>query len=91
MARVIASCFDRRPPKFRAPLGLFMLAAIILEGVFRPLGIQPPLHRRRMDFFKKSFTFSGRKALEALDFRPKTSFEEGAAKTARWYAETGQV
>jgi nucleoside-diphosphate-sugar epimerase len=54
-----------------------------------PLGLQPPLHRRRLDFFRKSFYFSLRKAREVLGFEPRTGFAEGARTTADWYRENG--
>ncbi len=91
MAAIIATHFGRRLPRFHAPMAPFMIAATVIEGVLRPLGIQPPLHRRRMDFFRKSYTFSGKKAAAALGFVPSTSFREGAAQTAEWYAEAGEL
>jgi nucleoside-diphosphate-sugar epimerase len=74
-----------------APLGPFLIAATIMEKTLRPLGIQPPLHRRRLDFFRKSFFFSQDKALKILGFQPKTGFAEGVAETARWYKEQGYL
>ena len=89
MVRTIASAVDTSLRRIRAPMSLFMLAATVMEFTLRPLGIQPPLHRRRMDFFRKSFQFSTAYPRKVLGFMPKTSFEEGAAATAKWYAETG--
>ena len=74
-----------------APLGPFLITATIMEKTLRPLGIQPPLHRRRLDFFRKSFFFSQDKALKVLGFQPKTGFAEGIAETARWYKEQGYL
>jgi len=51
------------------------------------MGIQPPLHRRRMDFFKKSYLFSMDKSRTKLGFTPKYSFREGVVETAEWYTE----
>ena len=67
----------------------FALAAPILELTLRPLGIQPPLHRRRLDFFRKSFAQSASKAEERLSFSPKVDFDEGAKRTAEWYQDNG--
>jgi nucleoside-diphosphate-sugar epimerase len=74
-----------------APLGPFLIAATIMEKTLRPLGIQPPLHRRRLDFFRKSFFFSQDKSLKIFGFQPKTGFAEGVAETARWYKEQGYL
>jgi dihydroflavonol-4-reductase len=54
-----------------------------------PLGLKPPLHRRRLDFFKKSFRFSTAKAEKLLEFRATTNFIEGASRTADWYRANG--
>lgn len=85
MVRAIAQELGTRVPKFRAPLFPFLLLAIMMEKVLRPLGIQPPLHRRRLDFFKKSFLFSQEKSLKTLGFVPQFSFRQGVSETARWY------
>lgn len=85
MARAISDALDIPLRKFRAPLWFFMLVAIVLETLLKPLGIQPPLHRRRMDFFRKSFYFSRDKVIERLGFTPKTDFDDGAKQTAEWY------
>ena len=73
-------------PRLRAPLWPFSLAAVCLETVCRPLGIQPPLHRRRLDFFKKSFLLATEKSKKLLDFEPSIAFRDGAKETAQWYA-----
>ena len=89
MIETVAAGLNVALPPARAPLGLFMSAATAMEAVFKPLGIQPPLHRRRMDFFRKSFVLSSDKAAKVLGFQPKYRFDEGVIKTADWYAEQG--
>ena len=89
MIDTVANELNVTLPPVRAPLFLFDSAAAILETTLKPLGIQPPLHRRRMDFFRKSFFFSSAKAQETLGFAPQHSFEEGVAKTADWYQAQG--
>jgi 2-polyprenyl-3-methyl-5-hydroxy-6-metoxy-1,4-benzoquinol methylase len=89
MVNSIADCLSARIFGFKAPLWPFMALAWLLETVLKPLGIQPPLHRRRMDFFKKSFGFSTNKAADLLGFSPQYSFEQGAAETACWYQTQG--
>ncbi|HWP91071.1 MAG TPA: NAD-dependent epimerase/dehydratase family protein [Thermodesulfobacteriota bacterium] len=89
MVRTIAGQISRKVPKFRIPLHPLLIVATILEKLLRPVGIQPPLHRRRMDFFKKSFTFSPEKSANILGFVPKVSFKEGILETAKWYKEKG--
>ena len=74
-----------------APMWPFLAAAVVCETTLRPLGVQPPLHRRRMDFFRKSFRFSIRNAESAFGFDPRTSFAQGAAQTAEWYRAHGDL
>lgn len=87
----IADVYGVRPRRLRAPMWPFLLTAVVLEKLLQPLGIQPPLHRRRMDFFRKSFFFSRDKATNVLKFKPRIGFQEGAARTAKWYREHGYL
>lgn len=89
MADTIARVLDAPPLRFRLPLAPFTVLATVMELTLRPLGIQPPLHRRRLDFFRKSFTLSGEKARRTIGFEPSVGFEEGARRTASWYREQG--
>lgn len=91
MVRVIAEGLGKSAPKFRAPLSPFLVLATIMEKSLGPMGIQPPLHRRRMDFFKKNFFFSNEKASDTLGFAPKFSFEKGVSETIKWYNEMGDL
>jgi nucleoside-diphosphate-sugar epimerase len=76
-------------PLLHLPLWPFMALAMLLQTLLRPLGIQPPLHRRRMDFFRKSFSFSGERAYALLGHQSKVELEAGLEATARWYREQG--
>ncbi|HHH46793.1 MAG TPA: NAD-dependent epimerase/dehydratase family protein [Thiotrichales bacterium] len=89
MVETIADAVGTPLRKFRAPLFPFMAAAVVLEAVCRPLGIQPPLHRRRMDFFVKSFRFDPALARERLGFEPRIDFRTGTRQTAEWYEQQG--
>ncbi len=87
----ISEALGTSGPKIRVPLPLMMGAAKICEDICRPIGIQPPLHRRRMNFFIKSFKFSGENVRQKLDFEAKTDFNEGAKRTAKWYQDIGMI
>ncbi len=71
------------------PLAPLWLVAGACEFALRPLGIQPPLHRRRMDFFRKSFAFSQQEAREILGYRPAMDLKTGMQRTAQWYRDEG--
>ena len=87
MVGTIARVLERKILPVKVPLSLMLMIATVMEAILRPMGIQPPLHRRRMDFFKKSFLFSPNKAHDMLGFEPRYSFYEGVVKTAQWYKE----
>lgn len=89
MVLAVADAVGKPGPRFRAPLWPFVMLATAMELTLRPLGIQPPLHRRRLDFFRKSFELSSAKAERGFGFSPSVTFEEGARRTAEWYREEG--
>jgi nucleoside-diphosphate-sugar epimerase len=91
MVALIAAQLGTHIHSLRAPLSVFMAVATVLEKSLRPLGLQPPLHRRRMDFFKKSFVLSHEKASKRLGFAPEVSFREGVKATAMWYRSMGYL
>lgn len=89
MVALSSRALGQSPPRFGLPLWPLMATATVMEKTLRPLGIQPPLHPRRMNFFIKSFAFRGDDARERLGYRPAVEFEEGARRTAEWYASQG--
>ncbi|MBW2269981.1 MAG: NAD(P)-dependent oxidoreductase [Deltaproteobacteria bacterium] len=90
MLEAVSRSLGRPPRILRLPLSAFMLVALILETLLRPLGIQPPLHRRRLDFFRKSFAFS-RDEASVLGHKPRVGLDDGMRATARWYRERGLI
>lgn len=85
----IASSLGVNLLPFHIPMAPVMAAARICDAVCRPLGINPPLYPRRVEFFSKDRAASAAKARRMLGFRPSISLEEGVAMTARWYREQG--
>jgi dihydroflavonol-4-reductase len=89
MARMIGGVFDRAPRIVRLPIGPFFLAADLCEALCRPLGIDPPLYRRRVAFYSKDRNFSTRKMREVLGYRPLYENEKGIVESALWYRDQG--
>ena len=87
MIRCICQAANVRIPRLRVPLAPLMATAALMEGVMRPLGIQPPLHRRRMNFFVKSFQFSCDNARRLLGYEPSVGVEDGIRRTYEWYQQ----
>jgi len=91
MVAIIAATLGTKTWRLHAPLYPVMALATVLERTLRPMNIQPPLYRRRLDFFKKSFVFSQTKTLKVLGFTPCVGFREGVRATADWYRQMGYL
>ncbi len=85
----IAHAVGRKPPTGHVPLAPVKVAARLCEAVCRPLGIEPILHMRRLDFFIKDRGFTSGKAMRELGYRPRFDLSEGLVRTARWYQSNG--
>jgi dihydroflavonol-4-reductase len=86
IARTIATEIGNTRLTFvRLPAWPLFVLADICEAVCRPLGIEPPLYRRRVAFFTKDRAFDTRKLRSHLDYTYTYSVESGLRETARWY------
>jgi nucleoside-diphosphate-sugar epimerase len=89
LADVIARATGGRLLPFRIPAWPIRAAGAVCEAVCVPLGIEPPLHRRRVEFWTKSRAFSIDKARRLLGYAPKVDLEEGVRRTVASYRELG--
>lgn len=89
LAATIAQAVGKPLGKGHVPLLPVKLAALACEALCKPLGIEPPLHMRRLDFFTKDRGFTSAKAQREIGFAPRFSLAEGCARTAKWYREQG--
>ncbi len=71
------------------PVWPLWTAGALCEFVCRPFRINPPVYRRRVDFFIKDRAFDITKAKRVLGYRPKIDLRTGIDRTARWYIEEG--
>lgn len=77
------------PPKLHLPVWPFWFAGALCEALCGPLGIEPPLYRRRVDFFTKSRAFDSARARTELGYAPAVGVREGVRRTLAWYREHG--
>jgi dihydroflavonol-4-reductase len=89
LAAVIERHTAGRVLPFRIPAAPIQWAGDICERLCVPLGLEPPLHRRRVDFWTKSRAFSIAKAKRVLGYEPQVDLEEGVARTVAAYRKVG--
>lgn len=77
--------------RLHLPVRPLRWAAVACEAACRPLGLQPPLFRRRVDFFEKNRAFDASRAAELLGVEPEVGLEEGLRRTAAWYRSEGLI
>lgn len=73
----------------RIPALPLQIAGSCVEFICRPLGIEPPLHRRRVDFFVKNRIFDISRARNELGFEAAQDFSDEAERVYRWYKQQG--
>jgi len=88
---VIAGEAGVPPPRLHLPVWPFWVAGAACEAICSPLGIEPPIYRRRVDFFTKSRAFDITRAREELGYAPKVGLRDGVRRTLAWYRERGWI
>jgi dihydroflavonol-4-reductase len=89
LVRMVAKELGVAPPRVHLPVWPFWTAGLLCELVCVPLRIEPPLYRRRVDFYTKSRAFDTTRARTELSFAPRVDLEEGIKRTADWYRSEG--
>ncbi len=87
LVALIAKTLDKPVPATSIPLKPVYWASAVCEVLCRPLGIEPPLYRRRLDFFTKDRAFDISHAKADLQYQPKVTLPDGLARTAAWYKQ----
>jgi dihydroflavonol-4-reductase len=77
----IAHATGSRRYGVRLPLAPMLGLAAAVEDVSAALGIDPPIYRRRMDFFHSDSEFYTSRARRVLGWEPKVDLPEGIRRT----------
>jgi nucleoside-diphosphate-sugar epimerase len=77
------------PPRLHLPVWPVWLAGAACEALCAPFGIEPPLYRRRVDFFTKSRAFDITRARAELGYAPAVDLRDGIHRTLAWYTQHG--
>jgi dihydroflavonol-4-reductase len=91
LAAIIASAAGVPAPWLRLPVRPFQIVGTLVEKLCVPLGIEPPIYRRRVDFFTKSRAFTIEKARRLLGYRPEVRLADGIRETMDWYVANGYL
>lgn len=92
IAALIGDVLGTRAPRYRLPYTSLWLTAVACEFAFmplRPLGLSPPLYRRRAAWFRSVRWFDNGKARRELGFRPRIRPEEGLRQMVRSFIDAG--
>lgn len=89
---IIGDELGQPAPRWRLPYGPVYAAAAVCEAVFlplRPLGLSPPLYRRRVNWFNSERWFDIGKAKRDLGFQPQVAIEDGLREMVRSFIDAG--
>jgi len=89
LSRYIADAADVKLSKIRIPVFPVWFVALLCETICRPIGVKPPIFRRRVGFFTHNRAFDLTKAANLLGYHSKMDAQEGVKKTLDWYKEKG--
>jgi nucleoside-diphosphate-sugar epimerase len=90
VAEVQAATGSRRYG-MRLPLKPMLGVAAVVEDASRVLGVEPPIYRRRMDFFWSDSEFDTTHARQGLDWAPRVELPEGIRRTLEDYRRSGAL
>jgi dihydroflavonol-4-reductase len=78
-------------PTRHLPVWPFWVAGALCEALCVPLRIEPPIFRRRVDFFTKSRSFDITRARTEVGFAPRVGLRDAIFRTLDWYRTHGWI
>jgi len=91
MANLIAEKLSTKRPWLHLPVVPMQLLGDLCEAVCTPLKINPPIFRRRVDFYTKSRNFDGSKAKAQLNFEASQDFSKELDDIIESYKAMGMI
>lgn len=80
---------DVRVPHF--PVTPLVVLGHVVEKACRPLGVEPPIFPRRVDWYRQDRAFDISRARRDLGYRPRVDLDEGLRRTWAWYRDHGYL
>jgi dihydroflavonol-4-reductase len=87
LVALVATVAGVPAPRWHVPVWPFWILGAVCEAVCLPFGVEPPLYRRRVDFFTKSRAFDITRARTELGYAPEVGLREGITRTLDWYRQ----
>ena len=91
LVTLVAGAIDIDVRVIHLPFWPLWLGAAATEAAFKPIGVHPPIFRRRVDWFRQNRAFNINKARRELGYEPKVPLGEGLRTTGEWYREHGYL
>jgi nucleoside-diphosphate-sugar epimerase len=91
LVSLIADVAGVKSPALHLPVWPVWMAGAACEALCAPFGIEPPLYRRRVDFYTKSRAFDISRARREVGYNPRVGLREGIARTLEWYRQHGWI
>jgi nucleoside-diphosphate-sugar epimerase len=91
LVRLIADVAGVKLRALHLPVWPFWMAGAACEALCAPFGVEPPIYRRRVDFYTKSRAFDIARARQEIGYRPRVGLREGIARTLDWYRSHGWI
>lgn len=73
------------------PVWPIVAAGHVVETLCKPFGIDPPIHPRRVDWYRQTRAFRIDKARSELGYRPRIGLDEGLRRACAWYRQEGML
>ena len=89
LVAMVAEVAGVKAPTAHLPVWPFWIAGAVCEAVCAPLGLEPPIYRRRVDFFTKSRAFDISRAERDIGYVPRVRLHDGIQRTIEWYRAHG--
>lgn len=87
LAEMIANEAGSKILPFSIPAGFAKTAARICEAACARFGIEPIIHKNRLNFFLRDQAFDISKAREIVGYAPRIDLHDGIKRTVQWYKE----
>jgi dihydroflavonol-4-reductase len=91
LVAIVADVTGVPAPRLHLPVWPFWAAGAVCEAVCAPFGLEPPIYRRRVDFFTKSRAFDISRARREIGYAPRVGLRDGITRTITWYREHGWI